>query len=328
MALLGTLGCGGGQTSSGTTSPPPAGTAPAAVSTGLGQAPTDRKYLLEQVDEAAVVQVYADGFSALSLKEKMLVWHLSQAALVGRDIYYDQRYAHNLEMRDVIEAMVTHPGDADAGTRAEIQRYAKLFWINTGPYNNLTARKFVLKCTPEAFTAAARAAEKAGAQFPLRNGESVGDLLTRLKPLFFDASVDAMVTSKTPPPGEDILASSANNFYIGLTMKDLEGYREEHPLNSRLVKRDGRIVEEVYRVGGLYGRQISAIVAHLEAAIPFATDATAGALRALITLYQTGAIKDREAYDIAWVQDKSSPVDTINGFTEVYLDARGIKGAW
>ena len=120
---------------------------------------------------------------------------------------------------------------------------------------------------------------------------------------------------------------SANNLYDGVSLADLEGFREQYPLNSRLVKRDGRLVEEVYRVGGRYSREIEGIVRHLEAARPYATPAMAEALGALIRCYRTGEAADREAYDIAWVQDKDSPVDTINGFVEVYLDARGVKGA-
>src|SRR5205823_12817036 len=120
----------------------------------------------------------------------------------------------------------------------------------------------------------------------------------------------------------------ANNLYVDVTSNDLLGFVEEYGLNSRLVKRDGRLVEEVYRVGETYGAQIGAIVRHLDAAIPYATDEMAVALRALITFYTTGRRADREAYDIAWVEDKASPVDTINGFIEVYLDARSIKGAW
>jgi len=291
-------------------------------------APADRKYLLERIGEAAVVQVYADAFRDLPLREKTLVWHLGQAAIAGRDIFYDQRYAHNLEMRDVLEAIVTYPAGVDRSTLDEIERYTKLFWINTGPYNNLTSRKFVLTCAPGAFAAAADAAERAGARFPLQTGDTLDALLARLQPMFFDLDVDPTVTSKTPRAGKDILTASANNLYVGVTMKDLEGFEETHALNSRLVKRDGRIVEEVYRVGGRYGAQITAIVQHLDAAIPYATEPMAMALRALITFYRTGDEADREAYDIAWVQDKTSPVDTINGFVEVYLDARSIKGAW
>jgi dipeptidyl-peptidase-3 len=292
------------------------------------QAASDRKYLLERVDDAAVVQLYADGFSALPLDQKQLIYHLYLAAVAGRDIYYDQRYAHNLEMRDVLEEILSHSSGVDAQTLAEIQRYTKLFWLNTGPYNNLTARKFVLKTTPAAFADAARAAEKGGARFPLAPGETLEAMLKRLEPMFFDASVDPIVTNKTPGPGKDILASSANNLYAGVTMKDLEGFRERYPLNSRLVKQDGKLIEEVYRLGGRYDAQIRQIVEHLEAAVPFATDPMAKALRALIKWYRTGETADRIAYDIAWVQDKNSPVDTINGFIEVYMDPRGHKGSW
>jgi dipeptidyl-peptidase-3 len=290
-------------------------------------ASSERKYLLERVGDAAVVQLYADGFRDLPLAEKTLIWHLYQAALAGRDIFYDQKHARSLEMRDVLEAIIAAPGIAP-GTYAEILRYTKLFWINSGPYNNKSARKFVLTCTPEAFAAAAHAAAKAGARFATANGETLDQLLARLTPMFFDPGFDPMVTAKTPAAGADILPASANNLYVDVSTKDLAGFREQFPLNSRLVKRNGEVVEEVYRADGRYGSQISAVIRHLEAAIPFATEPMARALRALIRFYQTGQDSDREAYDIAWVQDKSSPVDTINGFIEVYLDARGIKGAW
>jgi dipeptidyl-peptidase III len=289
----------------------------------------DRQYLLERVDDAAVVQVYADGFADLSLGEKTLVWHLTQAAIAGRDIFYDQRYAHNLEMRDVLEAIITHARHVDPETLAAIERYTKLFWLNTGAYNNLTARKFVLSCTPGAFAAAAHSAARDGATFPLSGGETLDALLERLKPMFFDPDFEPTVTAKTPPAGQDILTASANNLYRGVTTRDLDGFEEHYPLNSRLVKRpDGTLVEEVYRLGGMYDRSIGAIVHHLEAAMPVASAATASALRALIRFYRSGETRDREAYDIAWVQDRESAVDAINGFVEVYLDARSIKGAW
>src|SRR5689334_9565968 len=113
-----------------------------------------RRYLIERVEDAAVVQLYADGFDALPLREKTLIYHLYQAAIAGRDIYYDQRYEHSLEMRDVLEEIVTHAAGIDAAPLDAIWRYTKLFWINSGPYNNLTARKFVLKLAPAAFRAA------------------------------------------------------------------------------------------------------------------------------------------------------------------------------
>lgn len=288
---------------------------------------SERPYLLERVDEAAVVQLYADGFLALPREHRMLTWHLAQAAIAGRDIFYDQRYAHNLDMRDVLEAILTYSG-GDESTRAEIRRYTKLFWLNSGPYNNLTARKFVMACSPDDFARAAHEAQARGATFPLRRGESLDQLLDRVRPLFFDLSVDPSITCKTPDDGRDILESSANNLYRGVTCADLERFDERYPLNSRVVKTGETIVEEVYRLGGRYDPQIREIISHLEAAMPYAPESMATALRALIRWYQTGEPADRRKYDIAWVADKSSPVDTVNGFTEVYLDARGIKGAW
>ena len=311
------------------------GTAAALVlAASVGAPPTsaqeegERRYLLERIDDAAVVQLYADGFEALPLREKTLIWHLYQAALAGRDIYYDQRYEHNLEMREVLEEIITHPDSVEAGTLAAIEKYTKLFWINTGPFNNLTARRFVMETTPAAFADAVRAGAGAGAEFPLRDGEDLGRMAERMTPLFFDPDFEPIVTNKNPGPGEDMLLASANNLYKGVSMADLETFEEEYPLTSRLVKVDGRLVEEVYKVGGRYSDEISEIIRHLEAAVPYAGEAMAKALRANIAYYRTGSPVDQRAYDIAWVEDQSSPVDTINGFTEVYMDARGAKGAW
>ncbi|MDP2054184.1 MAG: peptidase M49, partial [Acidobacteriota bacterium] len=292
--------------------PTPAATSAAATSA----APADRKYLLERVDDASVVQLYADGFSALPVKQKTLIWHLYQAALAGRDIFIDQKHKDALEMRGILERIVANPQGVDAATLAEVQRYTKLFWINNGPYNNLTARKFVLKCTPDAFAAAAKVAGADAAA------------VARLQPMFFDPAVDPIVTNKTPGAGKDILLSSANNLYSGVSVADLKGFDEKYGLNSRLVKQNGTLVEEVYKIDGRYGKYITEIVKHLEAAKAFAEPPMVKALDALIAFYRTGDVKDREAYDIAWVQDKDSPVDTINGFIEVYLDPRGVKGAW
>jgi dipeptidyl-peptidase III len=289
---------------------------------------SDRRYLLERIDDAAVVQLYADGFADLSLREKVLIWHLYLAALAGRDIYYDQRHAQSLEMRLVLEAMLTHGRDIDDDVLNEIRRYTKLFWINSGPYNNVSARKFVLRLTRPQLLAAASTAAKAGAVLSMTPGESVERAIDRLAPMFLDPAIEPTVTNKTPGPGRDMLATSANNLYAGVTLTQLENFSERYGLNSRLTENDGRLVEEVYRVGGRYDRQIRRIIRHLRDAIPFATPSMGEALDALIRFYETGEDADRVAYDIAWVRDQDSPVDTINGFVEVYMDPRGVKGAW
>ena len=322
--LAAAVAAGCSRTANNAQEAPAAGSAAAPASTSA-----DRKYLLERVDDASVIQLYADGFDALPLREKTLIWHLSQATLAGRDIFIDQKHRDALAMRGVLEAVLTHPQSVDPATLAEIQRYTKLFWINNGPYNNLTARKFLLKLTPDALMSAVKQAVVNGATLATAPGESADAMVRRLQPMFFDPNVDPIVTNKNPPPGKDILQASANNLYSNVSLADLKGFTEKNGLNSRLVKQaDGRLVEEVYKIDGRYGPQIAEIVKHLQAAIPFATEPMANALRALIQWYRTGSDADRAKYDIAWVQDKSSPVDTINGFIEVYLDARGIKGAW
>jgi dipeptidyl-peptidase III len=295
-----------------------------------GPAPVvnSRPYLLEQVGEAAVVQLYADGFDKLTLREKTLVWHLYRAAIAGRDIYYDQRHRHNLAIRRLLEQLVRYSDGIAADTLAELTRYTKLFWLNTGPYNNLTARKFLLQLDRPRLVEAMQVATSNGANFDIEPHESIADLVERYASMFFDPDFETMVTCKTPGEGQDILASSANNFYDGVTMADIEGFAEKHQINSRLAKRDGALVEEVYKVGGLYDRELRNVVSHLRAAVEFAPEPFAKALRALITWYETGLDSDREAFDIAWVQNRDSAVDTMNGFIEVYTDARGMKGAW
>ncbi len=301
---------------------------PAPATAGTSAAASDRKYLLERVDDAAIVQLYADGFQSLPLKQKTLIWHLYQAALAGRDIFIDQKHRDALAMREVIEPIVAHPNGVEPAVLAEIQRYAKLFWINNGPYNNLTARKFVLKISPQQLQqAVAASAQTGGARFVTR-GETIDAKLARLQPMFFDPAFDPIVTNKTPGAGKDILQASANNLYSGVALSDLEGFTEKYGLNSRLVKQNGTLVEEVYRINGRYGSQIAEIVKHLEAAKPFAEPPMAKALDALMAFYRSGEEADRKAYDIAWVQDKDAAVDTINGFIEVYLDPRGVKGSW
>ena len=190
----------------------------------------------------------------------------------------------------------------------------------------------MLECTPEALAAAAARAAKNGATFRRPGRRTTPEaaldaLLGRLGPMFFDPAFEPMVTHKTPEGGKDILQASANNLYAGVTMADLEGFAERYGLNSRLVKRDGKLVEEAYRIDGRYDEQIAPSSATWRRRRPSRRRPCRGAGR-LVKWYRTGDDEDRKAYDIAWVRDKTSPVDTINGFIEVYMDPRGVKGSW
>ena len=297
-------------------------------------ADSSRKYLLERVEDVAIVQLYVDGFDRLSLREKALIYHLSNAAIAGRDIYIDQRYRFSLPLRQTMEGILTHADGVDAKTLGAIRNYMKLFWVNNGPHSSLTAQKNLLACKPAAFNTALKQAIGNGAKMPA-SGEAWDALLGDLQKVLFDPEFETHVTQKSPAEGVDILTASANNLYRNVTTKDIEGFEERYPLNSRLSKVDGKLVEEVYRSGldhhvpaGMYAEQISDVVRHLNAAIPFATPEMGRALGALIHYYQTGEAADFYQYNIAWVADKAGTVDTINGFIEVYMDARGLKGSW
>ncbi|MCE9594211.1 MAG: dipeptidyl peptidase 3 [Planctomycetes bacterium] len=304
---------------------------------GDGEA-SKRKYLLERVDDVGIVQVYADGFTNLNLDQKRLVWHLYRAAVVGRDIYLRQRCEVGPEIRDLLEELLTHPDGVDPITLENVRHYALHFWVDNSPYNNITARKNVMAGSMEELAIAADVAEGRGARFPKAPGESVGGLVRRLGPWLFDPDFQPMVTVKTPEAGKDPLEASACTFYgDGVKLADFEGFTEEFGLNSTVVKdKQGHLHEQPWRLGdpragvpaGLYAKELGAVVDELTRALPFAPEATRRALEAQIRFYRTGLRADREAYDIAWVADKDSVVDTVNSFVEVYVDPRGVKGAW
>ena len=327
--------------------------AAAAGSSASADAPAKRPYLLERVGDVAIVQLYADGFERLELRDKVLAWHLYQAALAGRDIYWQQKSAHGLEIRHLVEEILTHAEGIDPGTLERVRRYAKLLWVNHGPYHYPTARKFTMEGSPDELTAAALRAQGNGGDFHRASGNAIW-MVRDLTPMLFDPGFEPMVTAKNPPPGADPLQASAVTYYgPDVRMKDLEGFEEKYELNSNLESNpivttydfvdggadtveDHELVERPWRAGfgpesipeGVYAAEIRRIVLHLDAALPFAPEPTRKALEALIRFYQTGERVDREAYDIAWVADQGSTIDTVNGFVEVYLDPRGKKGAW
>jgi dipeptidyl-peptidase-3 len=294
----------------------------------------ERKYLLERVDEVAVVQIYCDGFDELPLDEKILIYHLTEAAIAGRDIFLHQKYRHSPMIRDLLEEILTNSDGIDDNTLAEIRRYTKLFWVNNGIHNTITSKKNVIRRPVRSSCRPLHRPRRTGRSFRSATAND-REFITKVWPLLADPNIDSNCTNSAPGEGKDILEESCNSFYRGVTVADLEGFEERHPLNSTLVKRDGKLRELVWRGGfddvippGLYAKQINAVVSHLEDAIPYATPEMARALALLAHYYRTGDPTDFRAYNIAWVEDTDSPVDTINGFIEVYLDARGQKGAY
>ncbi len=297
------------------------------------QTQPERKYRLEMVGPAQVVQMYADGFDKLTPNQKIFSYYLYLSAIAARDIAVDQQHRNALEIRDVFEEIYKHRASVEPVVMEKVTAYLKLFWINNGFYDNLTAQKFILECSYEEWLLAAQAAQKAGAQFDLNN-ESLNAKLTRLRPVIFDPNVDPILTNKSP--GEDWIKNSAVNFYApDLTYAEVEKWakagNEKNALNSTLVKEKGKIVEKVWRAGGdgippgLYANELNATISYLEKAIPYASsEYQAETLRKLIKYYRTGDLQDFRRFNIHWVKD-SSQVDFIHGFIEVYLDPRAQK---
>ncbi|MCU1340790.1 MAG: putative dipeptidyl-peptidase [Candidatus Acidoferrum typicum] len=295
----------------------------------------ERRYLIEQAGSFAVTQFYADGFDRLTPRERLLAYHLAEAGIAGDPIYYDQIAPYGLELKQLLEGIWTHPEGIDADALEKIRSYTKQVWIQHGNYNQDSSRKFLPEFTSAELRSVAHCAFKNGANFGVNSGAQLDTLLARLEKPVFDANYKTFLTSKTPPPGQDVLTASGNNLYENVTREEAGKITEQYALNSRIVKRDSQVFEEVWRAGtpdgkvppGRYAEYIRRINAHLEQAAAVAEPSQAADLRKLIRYYQTGEKSDWYAYCIAWA--KSAPtVDAINGFIEVYLDPLGAKGAF
>jgi dipeptidyl-peptidase-3 len=297
------------------------------------QTTDDRTYLLETVGEFAVARLYADGFEELTPRERILAFYLYRAALAGRDIFYDQMGRDSLEIRDLLEEILTHPQELHPEFREALLRYLKLYWINNGNHNDRTRRKFVPEFTFEDLRGGALASERRGAAFKLALGETLEAKLSRLRRSIFDPDYEPLSTCKTPPAGEDLLTCSSVNFYEGVRLDDLRGFEEKHPLNARLVRSHGRLTEEVYRAGrdgvpaGRYAVELKKIVGFLLKARAHAEPGQAKTIDLLCDYFASGDPETFRAYNVAWVQE-DPPVDTVNGFIETYKDPRGQKGSY
>jgi dipeptidyl-peptidase-3 len=292
-----------------------------------------RPEILETVGEFAIAPLYADGFENLTPRERALAFYLYRAALAGRDITYDQMGRQNLEVRGLLEEIVTHPREIPAPLLDSLHHYLKLLWINNGNHNDRTKEKFLPAFTYEDLRSAALLAVRHGASIDLALNESLGAKLKRLRGAIFDPAVEPLVTCKTPRDGLDILSCSSVNYYEGVNLADLEGFSERFGLNSRLVKRDGRLMEEVYRAGrddvqpGRYASELMTINGFLAKARAFAEAGQRSVLDHLTDYFATGDPEAFRRYNIAWVA-QDFEVDTINGFIETYKDPRSRKGAW
>jgi dipeptidyl-peptidase III len=288
--------------------------------------------LVARIGGRGFLQVESPSFSKLPLQDKRIAYHLTRAAIQLDPIFYDQMSSYGLKAKRLLGALAERPERLPEASRKAIVEYAMLFFGSGGNHNDTTGKKFVPGVSFEDFSRAAEQARAQGAH--LGTGPELARTLQELRAPLFDPEFQPMLTEKSPPAGEDILTASSNNYYQGVTLGDLAGFAEKNPLNSRLVKKDGRLVEEVYRAGtpdgkvppGLYARELGAVVRELEEAARLAGSQQAAVLRALAHYYQTGDPKDWRAFNVLWIRNDAT-VDFASGFIELYRDARGAKGS-
>ena len=294
-------------------------------------------YTVEQFADLQILRYRVPGFENLSLQQKELVYYLTEAALQGRDILFDQNGKYNLRIRRTLEAVYTgYKGDKNTPDFKAMEVYLKRVWFSNGIHHHYGSEKFVPGFAPEFFKEAVLSVD--ASTLPLAEGQTAEQLCDELSPVIFDPTV--MPKRVNQAAGEDLVLTSACNYYDGATQKEAEDFynamtdpKDETPvsygLNSRLVKENGKIQEKVWKVGGLYGQVIDKIVYWLKKAEGVAENPEQKAVIAeLIKFYETGDLKTFDEYAILWVKDLNSLVDFVNGFTESYGDPLGMKASW
>ncbi len=290
----------------------------------------DFDYTVDRFADIEVLRYKVPDFENLTLNQKILVYYLQEAALWGRDILWDQNYAQNLPIRDMLEAIYTnYDGDKNDPQYLAFEKYLKQVWFGNGIHHHYSTDKFTPEFSRDFLSDQLAKLPQGTAP---ANAEELAEII-------FNPAVDAKRVNQAQ--GEDLIATSAGNFYEkGLTQAEVEAYYNSirkpddatpisYGLNTRLRKADGKIVEEPYRLGGLYSNAIEHIVANLDSAANYAeNDAQRTVIRSLIDFYTTGDLATFDRYSIEWAEDTASQVDFINGFIETYGDPLGMTGSW
>ena len=295
-------------------------------------------YKADRFADIEVLRYEVPGFESLTLRQKQLLYHLSEAALMGRDILFDQNNRCNLAVRRALEAVYQeYKGDRNHQPFQALETYLKRVWFANGIHHHYAEDKFEPGFTQAFFAECIGGID--ASLLPLRSGQSKEQWLAEITPVMFDP--DVMSRRTVQSGNQDILLASANNYYEGgVTQKEAADFYAKmkdpndpspisYGLNSRLSKENGQLKEKVWKVGGLYTEAIEKIVAELEKAVLFAENAAQSAvIQTLIDYYRTGDLKTFDAYAILWLQDVDSEIDFVNGFTETYGDPLGMKASW
>ena len=315
----------------------PAPPSPTVQQSAVAEAQTDEfQYETERFADLRILRYRVPGFDELSLQEKQLLYYLAEAGYAGREIIYDQKYRYNLAIKRTLEKILRdYPGPRDTPDFEALVVYLKRIWFSNGIHHHYATDKFEPGFSYESFV---RFVHETPGEFPVRPGQSLDDFLAELRPAMFDPSVDAKLVNRAA--GIDPVTGSAVNFYEDVTRNEVEAFYEamrdpdddtpvEYGLNSRLVKVDGALQEQTWRVGGLYTEALEQVVEWLEKAESVALDeAQRAAIQKLIAYYRSGDLVDWDDYAIAWVESNRSTVDAINGFIEVYNDPIAYRGSF
>lgn len=294
-------------------------------------------YIDEKFADLQLLRYKVEGFEDLPLAKKELIYDLSQAALYGRDILFDQNGRYNLRIRQMLEAVYTLEGiDKSTDAFKQLAVYLKRVWFSSGIHHHYGCEKFVPGFTPEYFRSLLEKVESS--KLPLQENQTLEELCHEIFPVLFDPAIDAKRVNQEE--GEDLLLTSASNYYRDVTQAEAEAFYEamkdpndEEPvmfgMNSRLVKEEGTLVEKVWKVDGVYSSAIKKIVYWLGKAAKVAENEIQKAvIEKLIEFYHTGDLKTFDAYSILWVNDIDSFIDFNNGFIETYGDPLGLKASW
>lgn len=294
-------------------------------------------YSGERFADIQMLRYRLNGFESLSLRQKLYVYYLSKATLAGRDITTDQFGFYNLDIRKVLEAVyVNYQGNKECEDFIAMTIYLMRIWFSNGIYHHYGSEKFAPGFSPAFLLDAMKSIEPS--LLPLTEGETVEGLFDRLKFAIFDPSFQPKKVNKAD--GCDLVATSACNFYHDVSQKEVEDYYsslkatvDKNPpsfgLNSRLVKQNGELIEQVWKIDGMYGKAIETIVSYLRQAAEYAeNEQQQKIISLLISYYQTGDLRVFDEYSIEWLKEQDGRIDFINGFIEVYNDPLGLKASW
>lgn len=297
---------------------------------------SNTEIMADRFADIQVLRYEIPGFTELSLQQKQLAYYLYEAGLCGRDIFYDQKYKHNLRIRKTIETVLnSYSGDKNNEDYAKFITYAKRVFFAGGVHHHYSNSKMLPEFSVDYFKELVSKSDQA--MMPLE-GMKTDEFIAFMQPIIFDAKVDGKAVDLGAD--KDIVKASAGNFYEGVTQAEVENYYgammqkglKQQPswgLNSKLIKEEGKLTEKVWKSGGMYGQSIDKIIYWLEKAVTVAENPVQkNTLEQLVKYYKSGDLKDFDNYSVSWVGDTASRIDVVNGFIEVYHDAMQKKGSY